>query len=628
MARIEFQISTPLLLEAVQHILEPRIYGTCFASPISEAILDRVAIDVQGPVTQPSHLNNTGVYVAATLKLYLVTPADVAAAHGGPSTSWLTPGGLPLTVNILASIAGTKLTAEFDSIVHNQAYDTLKTIIAGYVGSSSAAQQLLTQWEGVFKHTLSPTSLVDFDIKSVLPSQFKNLPNGRSALCANATVLAVRFEVGSRGSDGNWHDFTQAKLQSIIGDDKWALYISGDALVQVAENLISGILKGLFAGVAGKSKALPFGLSGQFQLLPVSGTTAFSPLQPVAAETAALVTTATLDFSLTIKFAGETVTRVAGDISFICTSLFTLSRHEVNSHQQPFLEVSLSYTVQDNVEVSWVGIAADFPQLLRSVSIEGGFAGFDATSVPNYFISSTALPPVVLGDVLTLTAAACRGAVYPPISAADQSDLARLGNGSLPPGQSIALPGSGLLISGKSNLNSTMLVPDCVVSGTPFVLTFIEESNAPGFSVPAKPAYVPAIATLTVSNKGPQPAKRYPLVVGAYTPYADPASQWSVNPHERPPTPLRVTNTSVITITIPESDFLAEYFNDPYPMSLIVCSNGGARLVSFAAIEAPIINPATGYVTNAQAIVVLNQYQGNPPSGPSHPVVSNQPPGG
>jgi hypothetical protein len=183
MPRIEFQISTPVLLRTLQQLLEPRVFAQCFVSPIPGLYLDRIEIGVQGPVTQS--VSDT-LNVACTAKVFAVTTADVQAARGGPPSSTLTPNGIPLTGNIVASISGTKLKVKFDGIVHDAFYNSILNVVADFVGGISAARHLFSQWEGIVKNALASRPLANFDFESIMPPQTKNLANGRSALCANS----------------------------------------------------------------------------------------------------------------------------------------------------------------------------------------------------------------------------------------------------------------------------------------------------------------------------------------------------------------------------------------------------------------------------------------------------------
>src|ERR1017187_2748968 len=56
MPRIGFQISTPVLLETQQQLLEPPLYAQCFVSPIPGLYLDHIEVGVQGPITQSADL--------------------------------------------------------------------------------------------------------------------------------------------------------------------------------------------------------------------------------------------------------------------------------------------------------------------------------------------------------------------------------------------------------------------------------------------------------------------------------------------------------------------------------------------------------------------------------------------
>jgi hypothetical protein len=611
--RIECQISTPLLLKTLQQLLEPRVFAQCLVSPIPGLYLDRIEIGVQGPITQS--VSNT-LNVAFSAKVFAVTNNDVQAAQGGPPSSTLTPNGVPLTGNIVASISGTKMDVKYDGIVHDAFYTSLLNVVAEFIGGIAAAKELFSQWEGIIKNALNSRPLANFDFESVMPPQAKNLTNGRSALCANSRVLAARFEVGAHGGDGSWQDFVPDKLAYLIGEHKWALFISGDVLVNSIKELMVKTFNSLMIKYLGANALVPFSISGEFGLLAKSGPEYWSPFQPVAPETASVSTFVTVDYKLTVDFLGITIVSDQGDIVLGVTMLFTVSEEESGSHDR-YLNIPLYYSVTANGLLG--SILVGFYEKFNDASIPMGYLeGFSETDAPNYFTSRTLLPPVVLEDILTLTASGGTGTVLPPLSATVQEQLASLSSASMA-GFQIVVPESGLLIYGDAKLASGKSVPDCVVSSTQFALIY---NSIIGSTTPQAPFpdQVPAIASFSVSNKGPHPSDRYPLIIGSLTPVLDPTLQWLQNPSVLPQTPLKAGN---IVITIPESQFRSQYMSSPYPLSLIVCTNGGARFVSLGQIPVPEIDPATGMVENFNFILTFLPQpppaEGSPP-GPHHPL--------
>jgi hypothetical protein len=627
MPRMEFQISTPVLLDALQQLLEPRLYAQCFVSPIPGLYLDHIEVGVQGPITQSSDLGSAALNVALSAKVFVVTADEVQAAQGGPPVSSLTPDGVPLTANIVASISGTKFTATYHGIVHDAFYSSLEGLVGGYVGGLANAKQFFSNWEKVLKQALAATSLINFDFEDVFPSMVKNLTNGRSALCADSKIVAARFEVGANGSDGSWEDFYEGKPGDLIGDHKWGLFISGDVLVDVVNGLVREAVSRAIAG-------FPFAVTGTFGLLAGSGPLAYSPLEPIAPKTGSVTTSATIDYNLSVTTFGITTTD-PGKIQFIATLIFTVTQQNVGLHTEPSLDISLYYTVQNNLGgflgslagFFGVGVSPNLPPLSEFSS------RFSGTPFPNFFISQTALPTVAVEKVLTLTVSGCTGTVEPPVSPPIQQLIDSLSTGTLdgwpvPVGWEIFAPGSGLLIFGQAAVAAGKSRPDCGVSSTPFSLLYIDNSGTAAYH-PGTPEYVPAVGTFSVYNKGPHPSKRYALIVGGFFPFADPTAQWYQAPSLLPPTPIKAGN---FVVTIPEAQFRPAYMAAPYPLSLIVCTNGGARFVSLGGLTAPEIDPANGTVLNANVVVILGPgtpWTGAIPgsSGPHHPITSNKAPG-
>jgi hypothetical protein len=462
-------------------------------------------------------------------------------------------------------------------------------------------------------------SLLNFDLKGVLPPEFKNLKFGRSALSADSKVFAARLEVGANGSDGSWQDFEVGSPGDLIDGHDWGLFISGDVLV--------GLIDGLVQELVGKAAGVVPTVAGIFGLLAGSGPLPYSPLEPIAPETASVTTTATINYTVTESSFLGSITD-AGTVTFTATLIFT-----VNEGPGPAsLDTSLYYSVQNQLG-GFLGTLAGLFGIGLNLPLPSGFvSGFSATDVPNFFTFQTVLPPVVLEKMLTLTVAGCTGTVEPPVSSFDQQLLDSLSTGTLdgqpvPVGWQIFATGSGLLIFGKAAVASRKLRPDCGVSSTPFFLVYKDVVNGPP-NKPPTPANVPAVATLSVYNKGPNASTRYPLLIGTFIPFPDPAAQWYQAPSLFPKIPHKAAN---IVITIPEAQFRPAYMEAPYPLSLIVCTNGGARFVSLGGIPAPEIDPATGFVDNAEVVMTFlpqTPVSGGTPAGPQHPVTSNKAPGG
>jgi hypothetical protein len=629
MPRIEFQISTSVLLETLQQLLEPRLYAQCFVSPIQGLYLDHIEVGVQGPITQPSNLGSTSLNVAVSAKVFVVTAEEVQAAQGGPPVNSLTPGGIPLTANIVASLSGTKFNVKYDGIVHDSFYNSLLELAAGYVGSLANAKQLFSQAENTLKHALDAKPLIVFDFVDSLPPQVKNLPNGRSALCANSKIVAARFEVGSHGSDGSWHDFHEGTLGDLIGRNDWGVFISGDVLVGVVDGLVQTLVNNAAPGI-------PFGILGTFGLLAGSGPLPYYPQHSIVPRTASVTTTATVDF--TVKVTGPfgiDVFSDQGDIELTATLIFTVNKENQGLHAKHSLDTSLYYTVQ--VVNNPGGLFGDILGILGlgqfvtdvNVPLPSGFeSGLQATEFPNFYTHQTPLPPVVVENILTLTVSGCTGIVESPASSSAQKLLDSLSTGTLngiplPAGTEFAIPRSGLLIFGQTDLAPGKSQPDCGVRSTPFALMISETIGPNGVWIPVTPENVPATGTFSVYNKGPHASRRYPLIIGAFSPVSDPALQWLQSPSLLPQVPLKARN---IVVKIPEAQFRPAYMAGPYPLSLIVCTNGGARFVSLGKIPKPEV--VNGLVENAQVVETEDSSGNPPPTGPQHPVTGKQAPSG
>jgi hypothetical protein len=620
MARIELQISSPLFLEAVKHILEERLYSLCFVSPVLGLCLDHVEAGGMGPITQPSSLVPAALNVVMSVKLFPTTADAVKAAQGGPPVFSLQPDGVPLSANFVISISGTKLTAKYDGIVHNDSYSSLEVLVAAFVGGQANAQQLFSRWESALKTALAAISFLSFDLKSILPPQVSQLEIGRSALSADSSIFAARLEVGANGSDGSWQDFEKGSPGDLTGGHDWGLFISGDALVGVINNLVNEL-------VAKAAPGYPFTVNGEFGLLAGSGPLAYSPLEPIAPATASVTTTATIDFTVTLKALGVTVGRDQGSIQLISTLIFTVSNQNTGSHADRFLDISIYWSLQVQNTTSDIlgGLIAHIVNLvtqpLGHITLSSGFAsGFSATDVPNFFTHQTELPPVVVEKVLTLTVLGCTGTVEPPVSSSVQKQLDSLSTGNQL-GWQISPRGSGLLIFGQAELASVKSQPDCGVRSTPFALVMdkVEVEGGDGVWIPVTPENVPAVGSFSVYNMGPHASNRYPLIIGAFIPFSDPTAQWYQTPSLLPKAPRKAAN---ITVTIPEAQFKPAYLEGPYPMSLIVCTNGGARFVSLGKIPVPDI--VDGVVENADVSYAEDTSTNPPPTGPQHPVMRNQ----
>jgi len=619
MPRIEFQISTPVLLEAVKQILEERLYSLCFVSPVLGLCLDHLEAGTMGPITQPSHLVPAAVNVAVSVKLFVATAEAVQAAKGGPPVFSLKSDGVPLTANFVVSISGTKLSTKYDGIVHDNSYSSLETLLAGFVGGQTSAKQIFSRWESALKKALISTSFLDFDLKSILPPQVRSLEIGRSALSGDSKVFAARLEAGPNGSDGSWHDFEKGKPGDLIGGHAWGMFISGDVLVNVINSLVNKLIGDAVPG-------LPFAVDGEFGLLAKSGTLPYSPLESIAPATASVTTTATVDFTAVIKFLGVVVGRDTGSVELVSTLIFTVNKEGSGSHLKHFLDISLYCSLEDQNNTSGLGglialVANLLTQSFGDISLPSGFAdGFTATDQQNFFTSQTELPAVVVEKLLTLTVTGCTGTVEAPISSSVQKQLDSLSTGNLPLGSQISPPGAGLLIFGQSEVASGKSQPDCGVRSTPFALAISEVvGSTDTVWIPVTPANVPATGSFSVYNKGPHASKRYPLIIGAFVPFSDPAVQWYQTPSLLPEVPHKAGN---IVVRIPEAQFRPAYLEAPYPMSLIVCTNGGARFVSLGKIPKPVISG--GLVENAEISTTDVPPNNPPPTGPHHPVTSDQ----
>jgi hypothetical protein len=372
MARIEFQLSTKVFLATLQQLLESRLYAHCFVSPITGLLLDHIEVGVQGPITRHSNHGSTKLNVALHASIFIVSSEDVVSAQGGPPTSSLSPDGVRVSANIVVSLDGTKLTAAYDGIVHDENCDLLEALVASYVGGLSTAKSIFSLWEKTLKTALASTALISQDFKDVLLLQIKSLPNGRSALCANSTVLAARFEVGSHGSDGSWSDFANGTPGHFIGENKWGLFISGDVLVEAIDSLVQSVVSGAIPGI-------PFGVNGVFGLHVGSGPMPYFPLQPIPPRTPAVTSSATVDFNVEVTFLGIDVGSDHASISLISTLLFTLNNQGGESHGERSLDISLYCSVDTTNDLG--GILGDLLDLFGfnlnvDLHLPSGFDGF------------------------------------------------------------------------------------------------------------------------------------------------------------------------------------------------------------------------------------------------------------
>ena len=432
----------------------------------------------------------------------------------------------------------------------------------------------------------------------------------------------ARFEVGTLGSDGSWPDFHNGKPGDLIGEHNWGLFISGDVLAEA----VNGVVRD---GVSNTLGQIPT-VTGNFGLLAKSGPLSYSPIESIAPKTASVTTTATIVYDASLTTFGLTTTD-QGDLQFIATLIFTMTGQNAGSHAEPALDISLFYTIQNQLGGFLGGLFSVAALVYDAVGLLETIAESLTTELPNFLTFQTALPPFVVEKLLTLTATGCTGTVEPPVSSSVQNEINSLSTGvldgpALPIGSQISPPGSGLLIFGKAVVAAAKSQPKCGVSSTPFFLVY-NDNTAAVHQNPPTSQYVPAIGTFSVFNMGPHASQRYPLIVGAFFPYPDPTAQWYQDPSLLPQTPRKA---GTFVVTIPEAQFRPAYMAAPYPLSLIVCTNGGARFVSMGWIPAPDIDPKTGIVLNAEVVLIFPPtppYSGGTSSGPQHPVTSNKAPG-
>ena len=168
MARIEFQLSTKVFLATLQQMLESRLYAHCFVGPITGLLLDHIEVGVQGPITRHSNHGSKKLNVALHATIFVVSAEDVVSGQDGPPTSSLAPDGVRVSANIVVSLDGTKLTAAYDGIVHDENYDFLEALVGSYVGGLSTAKSIFSLWEKTLKTALASTALISQDFKDVL----------------------------------------------------------------------------------------------------------------------------------------------------------------------------------------------------------------------------------------------------------------------------------------------------------------------------------------------------------------------------------------------------------------------------------------------------------------------------
>jgi hypothetical protein len=535
MAKIEFQISTGLLQQAIQDVLEPRLYKLCPVSPVPGLILDRIGIATVGPIV-PSPID-VAITVQATI--YVVTPQDVIDAGGQAARSSLEPNGVLVSGTVILSMKGATLKGVWGGITHDAHYQQLQSIVAAIVGAKEAAL-LFGQWEQEIHNALGSEPIIDDDLAKQLPPPFNKAQIGRTAVSGNDQAIAIRLEVGAYGSDGVWIDILLGQFTTFVKHQKWALFISGDVLIQLINNSFSSAIAQ--AGV------------------PAAVTSFFSEGPPFASQPMPQVDTIIqIPFTVTYRFLGITVESDQGTVQVIATTNFFVLPALVGPGGVPAsLNLQLSY----DMSVDLGGLISGFIQIFANLSsIAQGEVHF---SIPNFtpqgdntFASSIMLNDITFANFLTLSVTSSR---YYELNEAALPDLPPVFNN----------PQVGMLMEGDANVSATPDVPDCQVTKTDFSVIFVPSQNAGPPSVADTAAFASAdIVNASVEGGG----SRYPLVIGQFLPVNDSDLLWV---GLLPKTPAA---SGRYTFTLPETYVPAGYFENPYPMGVIVSTNGGARYI-------------------------------------------------
>jgi hypothetical protein len=545
MAHIEIQITSDALLSALRELLLGRLLADCYVIPVPGLVVDRVTLGSLGPIT----CTQGKLSIRAHVGVALVTTEDVIAAKGAAlNQSTL----VELTGTIGVIVSGATLIATFEGLDHDANYRSLLRMVALQVGDSQA-QAMFTTWENEVQTNIGLVPLLEYNFGLSLPQEFSRLPFGRSALSADPTRIAIRFEVGPSSSDGDWTSFLEGSLEEHLQGAGWGIFIDSATVLRIATTTMTAALSSA-GGALGSPVWVPQGLTA-------------------AVESYASVTT-----HVHREVFGVTVFDSDVTIGFHIRTAFTMEsllyRNAANV-LQGVMRTDISYR---DVKIEG-GFAADVANALdvlafvdQSIKVPPGYTKV----AENAFFQDSPIPSSVLADVLILRATKLVGLA------------------------------EGMSITGVADAAAGSQVPSCQVEATPFALEHVLDCQALANKTQREPTpnNVSATASLTVSTA---PAIRgLPLVVGAFqlVPVGpndppDPDQQFSPC---LPGTPQRVTSSATFQLSVTASSLSSGYKNNPYPCQLIILTNGGARYVSLGEIPIPQLDPVTGFVTNMHGV--------------------------
>jgi hypothetical protein len=540
MAHLEIQIANDPLMESLRILTMERVYANCYVIDVPDLILDNLAVGTAGPGIP----TNGSVVVPVRIGISLVTPEDVILANGGPSF----PAGVPqISGNFLLTVSGTTLTVTYVGIDHNADYDSLLRIVTIKIGKVNA-QSLFDKTEANFLTTLGSSPLLQYDFGLQFPPQLNSLQIGRSNIASDPSRIAIRFEIGAVGADGDWTSFLKGDLDDHLQGNDWGLFISSDTVVQIANSAVTEAVASAGGTVIGSNWA------------PVGGVAA-------------------VDTSVLITFHGHVevwpgITLFDGDVT-VLVDLHTIFDQDVGG-----LRSDISYNIKVQGDLT-----AD---IINDLGLANMFAAGNSIKIPagytkigdREFYRVTSIPTQILENELTLR-----------------------------PGVVLGLP-DGMLIGGSASVTPGLAPPDCNVASTPFLLQYLVSCSALLDHTQGPPTAVNVTASCSFSAWESYNSQ-FPLIIGAFRlvnsipadfpPGSPPDPEQQYSPY-LPVAPQQIGAGTSYEIQVPIPKISSGYKNDPYPCQLLLLTNGGARYLSLGQIPVPKI--VDGEVANASRIYI------------------------
>jgi hypothetical protein len=595
MARIEIQIASDKLLHAFQQLFTPDLYAQCFIIPVPHLVLDRLVAGNIGPAHLSADGSGSSLMIPIQISVSLVKQGDVVAANGGPPN----PGIIPpsITGYIELSVVGTTLTATYGGIDDTPqtpgygGYQALFQTVVDEVGEMNA-ETLFAGWKAeILANYTSTGPLLQYDLTAGLPQGIPGLQfSGRSALSANQTQIAIRLEVGSVGQpgDGDWKGFIDGtvQLEDLLQGADWGMFFSSDTVVRMVDSALAPALSQVGTG----SPTIQSNWAPQGQTAAVKSAASLTWYQSLQDPSTGQM-----------LYAGDLTVQVAATTTFTLDSGWDYFTNVL----QKYLRIDVTYngkvTAGQNMATSTEsevaqGLLSAFLDTLTGQLTNLTPSGYTPVG-NNEFYSDTLIPTQNLENELTMQASRVIGLR------------------------------DGMLINGPATVSSGLSAPDCNVNvNNQFVLEMIMSCQglintvAVGGGGKLTPQEVNeavgAVASFSVAESSG--TGQFPLVVGAFQlvgsipadmpgsspdpqyQFSSPASSpYSVTSPYLHATPVTIGSGTTFSPRIPLSAIITPgYTQDPYPLQLIMCTNGGARYVDLGTIPTPQYDLTTGAVTN------------------------------